>query len=185
MIAMSDLHLSVSSACHFEALGIGTPTGILALPGHELVLDLAERGDAVLIDSPAALADAGARTVAGARYRTQTSDHYFRRDHIENMRAVLAECSADAGKIEVITIVDYGTSNLGSMQNMLKKIGASSRIAAVAAGSRRRDQDHRARGRFVRRGHEETAGIRHDPGAQSEGARSRRCRPSAFASACN
>jgi imidazole glycerol-phosphate synthase subunit HisH len=30
----------------------------------------------------------------------------------------------------VITIVDYGTSNLGSMQNMLKKIGASSRIAA-------------------------------------------------------
>jgi imidazole glycerol-phosphate synthase subunit HisH len=30
----------------------------------------------------------------------------------------------------VITIVDYGTSNLGSMQNMLRKIGASSRIAA-------------------------------------------------------
>jgi glutamine amidotransferase len=30
----------------------------------------------------------------------------------------------------VITIVDYGTSNLGSMQNMLKKIGAASRIAA-------------------------------------------------------
>ena len=31
---------------------------------------------------------------------------------------------------QVITIVDYGTSNLGSMQNMLKKIGAASRIAA-------------------------------------------------------
>lgn len=30
----------------------------------------------------------------------------------------------------MITIVDYGTSNLGSMQNMLKKIGAASRIAA-------------------------------------------------------
>jgi glutamine amidotransferase len=30
----------------------------------------------------------------------------------------------------VITIIDYGTSNLGSMQNMLKKVGASSRIAA-------------------------------------------------------
>lgn len=30
----------------------------------------------------------------------------------------------------MITIVDYGTSNLGSMQNMLKKIGASSKIAA-------------------------------------------------------
>jgi imidazole glycerol-phosphate synthase subunit HisH len=31
----------------------------------------------------------------------------------------------------VITIVDYGTSNLGSMRNMLKKIGAASRIASV------------------------------------------------------
>lgn len=30
----------------------------------------------------------------------------------------------------MITIVDYGTSNLGSMQNMLKRIGAASRIAA-------------------------------------------------------
>jgi glutamine amidotransferase len=30
----------------------------------------------------------------------------------------------------VITIVDYGTSNLGSMQNMLRKIGTASRIAA-------------------------------------------------------
>ena len=29
----------------------------------------------------------------------------------------------------MITIVDYGTSNLGSMQNMLKKVGAESRIA--------------------------------------------------------
>jgi imidazole glycerol-phosphate synthase subunit HisH len=34
------------------------------------------------------------------------------------------------GEDQVITIVDYGTSNLGSMQNMLKKIGAASRIAA-------------------------------------------------------
>jgi glutamine amidotransferase len=34
------------------------------------------------------------------------------------------------GENQVITIVDYGTSNLGSMQNMLKKIGAASRIAA-------------------------------------------------------
>ena len=31
----------------------------------------------------------------------------------------------------MITIVDYGTSNLGSMQNMLKKIGAASAIAST------------------------------------------------------
>lgn len=31
----------------------------------------------------------------------------------------------------VITIVDYGTSNLGSMRNMLKKVGVASKIASV------------------------------------------------------
>ena len=98
MIAMSDLHLSISSACHFEALGIGTPTGILALPGHELVRDLAERGDAILIDSPASLA-ALVKNRAWGVVSHETSDRYFRRDHIGNMRAVLAESwSADAGK---------------------------------------------------------------------------------------
>ena len=91
MIAMSDLHLSVSSACHFEALGIGTPTGILALPSHELVLDLAKSGDALLIDSPETLA----AVVKGRSWgivQPAASDRYFRDDHIRNMREVLAEC---------------------------------------------------------------------------------------------
>ena len=98
MIAMSDLHLSVSSACHFEALGIGTPTGILALPGHELVRDLAERGDAILIDNPASFA-ALVKNRGWGVVSDETSDRYFRRDHIGNIRAVLAESlSVDAGK---------------------------------------------------------------------------------------
>jgi hypothetical protein len=91
MIAMSDLHLSIYSACHFEALGIGTPTAILALPGHELVRDLAARGDALLIDSPERLADLVAQRSWGT-VPAETSDHYFRRDHIGSLKAVLAEC---------------------------------------------------------------------------------------------
>jgi hypothetical protein len=91
MIAMSDLHLSVSSACHFEALGIGTPTGILALPSHELVLDLARGGDALLIDSPETLA-AVVKGRSWGSVQPATSDRYFRDDHIRNMREVLAEC---------------------------------------------------------------------------------------------
>jgi hypothetical protein len=93
MIALSDLHLSIFSACHFEALGIGTPTAILVLPGHELVLDLAARGDAILIESPQQLADLVARRNWGA-VTTQTSEYYFRRDNVASLRAVLAECSA-------------------------------------------------------------------------------------------
>jgi hypothetical protein len=100
MIAMSDLHLSLSSACHFEALGIGTPTGILALPGHELVLDLGKSGDAILIESPAALAALVENRSWGVVPRS-ASDRYFRRDHIANMRALLAESqSVDAGKTQ-------------------------------------------------------------------------------------
>src|SRR5262249_48372434 len=93
MIAMSDLHVSIYSACHFEALGIGTPTAILALPGHELVLDLAARGDAILVESPERLAELvhqrGWRAVPA-----QISDHYFRRDYIASLKAVLAECAS-------------------------------------------------------------------------------------------
>jgi hypothetical protein len=92
MIAMSDLHLSIYSACHFEALGIGTPTAILALPGHQLVQELAARGDAILIDSPELLADLVTRRSWGT-VPAQTSDHYFRRDHIACLKAVLAECA--------------------------------------------------------------------------------------------
>jgi hypothetical protein len=90
MIAMSDLHLSVSSACHFEALGIGTPTAILALPSHEMVLDLVERGDAILIDSPESLA-ALVKSRSWGSVPSATSDGFFRRGHIANMRALLAE----------------------------------------------------------------------------------------------
>jgi hypothetical protein len=90
---MSDLHLSIYSACHFEALGIGTPTAILALPGHELVQELAARGDAILIDSPERLADLVTRRSWGT-VTAQTSDRYFRRDHIAGVQAVLDECRA-------------------------------------------------------------------------------------------
>jgi imidazole glycerol-phosphate synthase subunit HisH len=37
---------------------------------------------------------------------------------------------ASSRKHPVITVVDYGTSNLGSMRNMLKKIGVASKIAS-------------------------------------------------------
>ncbi|OCW57009.1 imidazole glycerol phosphate synthase subunit HisH [Hoeflea olei] len=34
--------------------------------------------------------------------------------------------------MSTITIIDYGTSNLGSMKNMLKKLGVASRLATTA-----------------------------------------------------
>ena len=92
MIALSDLHLSIFSACHFEALGIGTPTAILVLPGHELVLDLAARGDAILIESPRAAGGSRRATKLG---RGDDADLgiLLPSRQCREPAAVLAECS--------------------------------------------------------------------------------------------
>lgn len=90
LIAMSDLHVSISSACHYDALGIGTPTAVLALPGHELVLDLVTRGDANLVKSPESLA----AIVSGRAWKPvapEASDRYFRENYVANMRGLLNE----------------------------------------------------------------------------------------------
>jgi hypothetical protein len=50
------LHLSISSACHYDALGLQVPTAVLALPNHELVLDLVVAGHALLVLSGRQLA---------------------------------------------------------------------------------------------------------------------------------
>lgn len=55
LIAESDVHLSISSACHYDALALGIPTIVLGLPGYELMRPLLAMGHARLADSPAAL----------------------------------------------------------------------------------------------------------------------------------
>lgn len=46
LLAACSVHVSISSACHYDALMIGRPTIVIALPSHESVLDLVARGDA-------------------------------------------------------------------------------------------------------------------------------------------
>lgn len=62
----ADLHASISSACHFDALALGTPTVILGLPSHELVLPIRESGHAALVRSPQEWADIVRATTGGA-----------------------------------------------------------------------------------------------------------------------
>lgn len=51
-----NLHLSISSACHYDAIGLQVPTAVLALPNHELVLDLVRAGQAILVQTGSQLA---------------------------------------------------------------------------------------------------------------------------------
>ncbi len=57
LLAGCSLHLSISSACHYDALGLQVPTAVLALPNHELVLDLVVAGQAILVRTGSQLAE--------------------------------------------------------------------------------------------------------------------------------
>lgn len=56
LIAEADLHLSIASACHFDALAIGTPTGVICLDGWQLVGNLVVENRALGFTDPIELA---------------------------------------------------------------------------------------------------------------------------------
>lgn len=93
MIATSDLHISVSSACHFDALGIGTPTAVLGVAGYELVDELVTSRKAVFLGSP----EEFGRVIYARSWGEvplATSNEFFQQNHVQNMQAVIAECEA-------------------------------------------------------------------------------------------
>jgi hypothetical protein len=52
LIVDADLHISIASACHYEALGIGCPSLVLGLSGHEPVYDLIQEGYTLYATTP-------------------------------------------------------------------------------------------------------------------------------------
>lgn len=89
LIAMADVHLSIASACHFDALGIGVPTIVLPLAGHGVVLDLVRRGHALKVHSPSELAALVVQSAWG-RLEEGVSNHYFKDGFVEHMSALMA-----------------------------------------------------------------------------------------------
>jgi hypothetical protein len=80
----ADLHLSISSTCHYDALGLGVPTVILPFRTHEVVGNLVEAGHAERADSPADLL----RIVLGGRGRRvppEVGGYYYEPGSLENM----------------------------------------------------------------------------------------------------
>lgn len=56
LIAQADLHLSISSTCHYDAMGLGVITAILPFSSYESVMNLHNEGHAALLSSPNDLA---------------------------------------------------------------------------------------------------------------------------------
>ncbi len=88
LIALADLHLSISSACHYDALGIGVPTVVIGLAGYQLVQDLVDSGDAILVREPEDLV----RIVAlrsWAPVSPEGSAKYYRHGFVQNMASLI------------------------------------------------------------------------------------------------
>lgn len=89
LIARSDLHLSIASACHYDALGIGTPTLVIGLAGYPLVRDLLDAGDALFAGSPEDLAEIVSRR-AWMPVSEAVSDKYYRHGFVQNLLPLIA-----------------------------------------------------------------------------------------------
>lgn len=88
LIAHADLHISIASASHFDAIGIGCPTVVLNLAGSNVVEDLAATGCALYAETPSDLI----AIVQGrdwTRLKENSPEMYFRRDFVTNMSQLI------------------------------------------------------------------------------------------------
>ncbi len=85
LLAFSHYHVSIASAVHYDALGIGVPTIVLPLAGYEVVAELISSGHAVLAHTPQDLVN----IVSGyknAIVPTDVSEYYFSPNALQNIR---------------------------------------------------------------------------------------------------
>ncbi len=89
LLTQVHFHLSISSTCHYDALGVGVPTVILPLPTYEIVLPLYHAGHAALARDPQGLVD-----IILQQRRSDISEdvrsYYFARDPLKRMTQALA-----------------------------------------------------------------------------------------------
>jgi hypothetical protein len=85
LLTLADFHLSISSTCHYDALGLGVPTIILPFATHENVLSLHEMGHAFLASTPTELLDILLRW-KGREVPNEVGEFYFKTGALENMK---------------------------------------------------------------------------------------------------
>lgn len=90
LLSNADLHWSISSACHYDALGMGIPTIILGLKTHDSVLSLFENGYAFLARNAHELFEIAKKwktlSVAG-----ETRQYFYRSGALENVRKEIGQ----------------------------------------------------------------------------------------------
>jgi hypothetical protein len=85
-----DLHASIASASHYDAIGLGTPTAILEIHGWKAVAPLRDAGHARLVSNGAQLFDALKRARMSS-VPEEVSELYFRSGARDNVANILAQ----------------------------------------------------------------------------------------------
>jgi hypothetical protein len=84
LLRRSHLHLSISSACHYDAIGLGVPTVILPFQSHEIALPLQAAGHAHLARTPQDLAELVAARPS-LSVSAEVSEYYFKAGALANI----------------------------------------------------------------------------------------------------
>ncbi len=85
LLSNADIHWTISSSCHYDAIGMGVPTVILALQTYETVISLYEDGHAFLARSGKELFEI-VRKWKDYSVSKSTSGYYYRSGALENAR---------------------------------------------------------------------------------------------------
>jgi hypothetical protein len=90
LLVRADFHMSIASAAHYDALGLGVPTIVLPLVGHELVQQLIDDGHAYLSKTPKDLLSYLLQS-RGKSVPPELSAYYFKPGAIQNMHQELGQ----------------------------------------------------------------------------------------------
>jgi hypothetical protein len=84
LLLQADLHVSISSTTHFEALAVGVPTAVLPFETHHYADMLTRSGDAEILRTPADLA-AAAQHCRETKVPIAVSHKYFAPNAVQNI----------------------------------------------------------------------------------------------------
>jgi hypothetical protein len=88
LLAAADLHLSISSSCHYDALGLGVPTVILPLANSDWIMPLHRAGHAFLATTPEDLLEIVSQ-LRGKGAPEAIGSYYFKPGAVENLQSAL------------------------------------------------------------------------------------------------
>lgn len=85
LLARADLHISIASTVHYDALGLFVPTAVLPLTGHEVVQNLVDAGHALAVKTPQDLADL-VLNIRDYEVSQDVSYYYYEPNAVQNIK---------------------------------------------------------------------------------------------------